>query len=169
MKMNSIPVPPLHHRLHDRLHWFKKTKMVRETVHVFNFGELIVPKLQPFPNIENVVLKSGNCRWFLTFEINLAFWSIVCQKSFTGISKDIIWQKKWARSITIQNIGFINENFYTRCERCVRATKLELLDQLENCQRLIQRANHLKTYLLYDTIDRFPVNNLTKVLVLFSL
>jgi len=39
-------------------------------------NKLVVPESQPFPRIEDIVVKAVNCRWFSTFDINSAFWSI---------------------------------------------------------------------------------------------
>ena len=39
-------------------------------------NKLVVPEAQPFPRIEDVIVKSSNCQWFSTFDINSAFWSI---------------------------------------------------------------------------------------------
>ena len=39
-------------------------------------NKLVVPESQPFPRIEDIVVKAGQCCWFSTFDINSAFWSI---------------------------------------------------------------------------------------------
>ena len=39
-------------------------------------NKLVVPEPQPFPRIEDIVVKAGNCKWFSTLDINSAFWSI---------------------------------------------------------------------------------------------
>lgn len=41
-----------------------------------DLNKLVVPEPQPFPRIEDIVVKAGNCKWFSTLDINSAFWSI---------------------------------------------------------------------------------------------
>lgn len=44
-----------------------------------DFRELnknLVPESQPFPRIEDIVVKARNCRWFTVLDINSAFWCI---------------------------------------------------------------------------------------------
>lgn len=36
----------------------------------------IVPQAQPFPLIDDIIIKARNCRYFTTLDINSAFWSI---------------------------------------------------------------------------------------------
>lgn len=43
-------------------------------------NKLVVPEPQPFPRIEDIIIKAGNCEWFSTFDINSAFWSIPIRK-----------------------------------------------------------------------------------------
>lgn len=48
-----------------------------------NFREIkkiVVPESQPFPRIEDIIVKAGNCHFFSTFDINSAFWSIPIKK-----------------------------------------------------------------------------------------
>lgn len=39
-------------------------------------NKIIVPQLQPFPLIEDLMVKTVNCKYFSTLDINSAFWSI---------------------------------------------------------------------------------------------
>lgn len=51
----------------------------RKTRLCIDFRELnkiIVPQSQPFPLIEDLMIKTVNCKYFSTFDINSAFWSI---------------------------------------------------------------------------------------------
>ncbi len=41
-----------------------------------DLNKLLVPEGQPFPLIEDIILKTRNCNWFSTFDINSTFWSI---------------------------------------------------------------------------------------------
>ena len=43
-------------------------------------NEIVVPESQPFPRIEDIIVKAGNCHFFSTFDINSAFWSIPIKK-----------------------------------------------------------------------------------------
>ncbi|KPJ11799.1 Retrotransposable element Tf2 155 kDa protein type 1 [Papilio machaon] len=51
----------------------------RKTRLCIDFRELnkiVVPQSQPFPLIEDLVVKTVNCKYFSTFDVNSAFWSI---------------------------------------------------------------------------------------------
>ena len=39
-------------------------------------NKVVVPESQPFPRIEDIMVKAGRCCWFSTFDVNSAFWSI---------------------------------------------------------------------------------------------
>lgn len=39
-------------------------------------NKILVPESQPFPRIEDIIVKTRNCRWYSVFDINSAFWSI---------------------------------------------------------------------------------------------
>ena len=43
-------------------------------------NKIVVPEPQPFPRIEDIIVKAGNCHFFSTFDINSAFWSIPIKK-----------------------------------------------------------------------------------------
>jgi hypothetical protein len=43
-------------------------------------NKLVVPESQPFPRIEDMVVKAGNCKWVSTFDISSAFWSILIKE-----------------------------------------------------------------------------------------
>lgn len=51
----------------------------RKTRLCIDFRELnkiVVPQSQPFPLIEDLMVKTVNCKYFSTFDVNSAFWSI---------------------------------------------------------------------------------------------
>ena len=35
-----------------------------------------MPQVQPFPLIDDIIMKTRNCKYFTTLDINSAFWSI---------------------------------------------------------------------------------------------
>ncbi|KAK7584083.1 hypothetical protein V9T40_005046 [Parthenolecanium corni] len=39
-------------------------------------NKIIVPESQPFPLIEDMIVKARDCKWFSVLDINMAFWSI---------------------------------------------------------------------------------------------
>lgn len=39
-------------------------------------NKIIVPESQPFPRIEDLIIKARDCQWFSVLDINSAFWSI---------------------------------------------------------------------------------------------
>ena len=41
-----------------------------------DLNKIVIPQAQPFPLIEDLVLKTRNCQFFSTLDINSAFWSI---------------------------------------------------------------------------------------------
>lgn len=41
-----------------------------------DLNKLVIPQSQPYPRIEDLVIKTRNCKYFLTLDINSAFWSI---------------------------------------------------------------------------------------------
>ena len=41
-----------------------------------DLNKLVVPENQPFPRIEDIIIKAGRSRWFTTVDLNSAFWSI---------------------------------------------------------------------------------------------
>lgn len=41
-----------------------------------DLNKIVVPQAQPFPLIEDLIVKTRNCKYFSTFDINSAFWSI---------------------------------------------------------------------------------------------
>ena len=43
-------------------------------------NKLVVPEAQPFPRIEDIMVKAVNCHWFSKLDINSAFWSIPIRK-----------------------------------------------------------------------------------------
>lgn len=57
---------------------FKKEddRKTRLCIDFRELNKLVVPEAQPFPRIEDIMVKAGNCKWFSTFDINSAFWSI---------------------------------------------------------------------------------------------
>ncbi len=61
---------------------YKKTgddstkKKVRMCIDFRDLNKLIVPESQPFPLIEDMIVRTRNCTWFTALDINSAFWSI---------------------------------------------------------------------------------------------
>ena len=45
-----------------------------------DLNKLVVPEAQPFPRIEDIMVKAVNCHWFSTIDINSAFWSVPISK-----------------------------------------------------------------------------------------
>lgn len=43
-------------------------------------NKLLVPESQPFPLIEDIIIRTRNCKWFSALDINSAFWSIPIRK-----------------------------------------------------------------------------------------
>ena len=57
---------------------FKKDekKKTRMCIDFREINKIITPQAQPFPLIEDLIVKSVNCEYFTTLDINSAFWSI---------------------------------------------------------------------------------------------
>ena len=57
---------------------FKKedNKKSRLCVDFRDLNKIVIPQAQPFPLIEDLVVKTRNCKFFSTLDINSAFWSI---------------------------------------------------------------------------------------------
>lgn len=57
---------------------FKKDegKKSRLCIDFRDLNKIVVPQSQPFPLIEDLMVKTRNCRFFTTLDINSAFWSI---------------------------------------------------------------------------------------------
>lgn len=57
---------------------FKKeeNKKSRLCIDFRDLNKIVVPQAQPFPLIEDLMIKTRNCRFFSTLDINSAFWSI---------------------------------------------------------------------------------------------
>lgn len=51
-------------------------KRTRLCIDFRELNKIVVPQLQPFPLIEDLMVKAVNCKYFSTFDINSAFWSI---------------------------------------------------------------------------------------------
>jgi len=43
-------------------------------------NKYLVPESQPFPLIEDLIVKARECQWFSVLDINSAFWSIPLRK-----------------------------------------------------------------------------------------
>lgn len=48
----------------------------RMVIDLRDLNKLIVPEPQPFPRIDDILLKTRNAKWKSTFDINSAFWAI---------------------------------------------------------------------------------------------
>lgn len=57
---------------------FKKeeNKKSRLCIDFRDLNKIVVPQAQPFPRMEDLVIKARNCELFTTLDINSAFWSI---------------------------------------------------------------------------------------------
>lgn len=57
---------------------FKKdeNKRSRLCIDFRELNKIIVPQAQPFPLIDDLIIKTRNCKYFTTLDINSAFWSI---------------------------------------------------------------------------------------------
>lgn len=57
---------------------FKKdeNKKSRLCIDFRELNKIIVPQAQPFPLIDDLILKTRNCKYFTTLDMNSAFWSI---------------------------------------------------------------------------------------------
>ncbi|CAK1598131.1 unnamed protein product, partial [Parnassius mnemosyne] len=57
---------------------FKKedNKRNRLCIDFRDLNKIVTPQAQPFPLIEDLVIKTRNCKYFSTLDINSAFWSI---------------------------------------------------------------------------------------------
>ena len=53
----------------------KLKEKVRMCVDFRELNKFLVPESQPFPLIEDMVVRTRDCRWFTTLDINSAFWS----------------------------------------------------------------------------------------------
>lgn len=51
-------------------------KKTRLCIDFRELNKIVVPQSQPFPLIEDLMVKTVNCQYFSTFDINSAFWSI---------------------------------------------------------------------------------------------
>ena len=43
-------------------------------------NKIVVPESQPFPLIEDLIVKARDCKWFSVLDINSAFWSVPLRK-----------------------------------------------------------------------------------------
>lgn len=57
---------------------FKKEdgKRTRLCIDFRLLNRILVPESQPFPRIEDTIVKTRNCQWYTVLDINSAFWSI---------------------------------------------------------------------------------------------
>ncbi|GBP39191.1 hypothetical protein EVAR_26977_1 [Eumeta japonica] len=51
-------------------------KKTRLCIDFRELNKIVVPQSQPFPLIEDLMIKTVDCKYFSTFDINSAFWSI---------------------------------------------------------------------------------------------
>lgn len=54
----------------------EENKKSRLCVDFRDLNKIVVPQAQPFPLIEDLVMKTRNCAFFSTLDVNSAFWSI---------------------------------------------------------------------------------------------
>lgn len=57
---------------------FKKdeNRKCRLCIDFRDLNKIIIPQAQPFPLIDDLIMKTRNCKYFTTLDINSAFWSI---------------------------------------------------------------------------------------------
>lgn len=57
---------------------FKKedNKKSRFCIDFRELNKIVIPESQPFPRIDDLIVRMSNCKWFSTLDINSAFWSI---------------------------------------------------------------------------------------------
>ena len=67
-------------------------------------NKIVVPESQPFPRIEDVIVKAGICHFFSTFDINSAFWSIPIKKEDR------------------EKTAFITQNGHWQCQKIISST-----------------------------------------------
>lgn len=53
-----------------------ENKKNRLCVDFTELNKLVIPESQPFPLVDDLIVKTRNCKWFSVFDINSAFWSI---------------------------------------------------------------------------------------------
>ena len=51
-------------------------KRTRLCIDFRELNKILIPESQPFPRIEDTVVKTRNCKWYTVLDINSAFWSI---------------------------------------------------------------------------------------------
>lgn len=53
-----------------------ENKKSRLCIDFRDLNKIIIPQAQPFPIIDDLIIKTRNCKYFTTLDINSAFWSI---------------------------------------------------------------------------------------------
>lgn len=53
-----------------------ENKRSRFCIDFRELNKIIIPQAQPFPLIDDLIIKTRNCKYFTTLDINSAFWSI---------------------------------------------------------------------------------------------
>lgn len=54
----------------------EENKRSRLCIDFRELNKIIIPQAQPFPLIDDLIIKTRNCKYFTTLDINSAFWSI---------------------------------------------------------------------------------------------
>lgn len=52
----------------------KKMEKTRLCIDFRELNKIIIPQSQPFPLVEDLLVKTVNCKYYSTLDINLAFW-----------------------------------------------------------------------------------------------
>ena len=77
----------------------KPKQKIRMCIDFRDLNKLIIPENQPFPLIEDMVVRTRDCSWFTALDINSAFWSIpirVKDRFKTGfVTQQGHWQWQW--------------------------------------------------------------------------
>lgn len=85
---------------------FKKEegRRSRSCIDFKELNKIIVPESQPFPRVNDLTLRAGNCKFFTKLDVNSTFWSIlVHQKGQTQIS---ICNTSWSLAVGPPPIWF---------------------------------------------------------------
>lgn len=70
-------------------------KKTRLCVDFRELNKLVVPEAQPFPLIDDIILKTRNCHWFTALDINSAFWSIPVREKDRSKTAFVTQQGHW--------------------------------------------------------------------------
>ena len=58
----------------------EENKRSRLCIDFRELNKIVIPEPQPFPRIDDITVKAGNCKWYTVLDVNSAFWSIPIKK-----------------------------------------------------------------------------------------